>query len=307
MPNPVDYQIDSVLTEFSKGYSNNALIGTRLMPRMEVVGRTGFYFVYDKGKFRIEDSRRSGMSRANRIEFGLATAAYGPLVERSLEEGITKEVMDTYPAKADARQDATETVTENLALGLEKEIADMLTNSSIITQSVTLSGTDQWSDFANSDPFTDVQTGIDTIKANAMVTPNKLTLGYQAWAKLRHHPDLLGRLSVNTIRVLTPQLLGDILGFEEVLIGEALYNTADEGQTATMSYVWGKHALIAYVKTSPKLKTITLGLTLQVKDALYVDRWAEPWIKTEFVRANDFYEAKLVAAEAAYLIKNVVA
>jgi hypothetical protein len=140
-----------------------------------------------------------------------------------------------------------------------------------------------------------------------MVTPNKFALGYQAWAKLRHHPDLLGRLSVSTIRVLTPQLLADLIGVEEVLIGDALYNSADEGQTDVMSYVWGKDALLAYVATTPKIKGLSLGYTLQVTDARYVDRWDEPWVKAEFVRANDYYEPKLVAAEAGYLFKTVVA
>lgn len=309
MPNVIDYQVDQVLTQMSKAYANGALIGTQLMPRLNVPSRTGFYFTYSKDKFRIEDSRRTGVSRANRADHGLVKTAFGPLAERSLEEAIEYEVRDTYPSPHDARVDATENVTENLDLGLEKEIANLLTNASAtnISQTVTLSGNDQWSDFANSDPFTDIQTGFDTIKANAMVRPNTFALGYLVWAKLRHHPDLLGRLSVASVRVLTEQLLADLIGVEKVLVGDALYNTADEGQTASMSYVWDKHALLAYVIGTPKIKSISLGYTLQMQDARYVDRWDEPWVKSEFVRANDYYESKLVAAEAGYLIKNAVA
>lgn len=306
MPQLVDYQVDQTLTSMSKAYQNGKLIGTMLMPRLDVPGRTGYYFVYDKSKFRIEDSRRTGLNEANTVDYGLVKAAFGPLAERSLQEKIEDEVIKTYPSEHDARVDATENVTENLDLGLEKDIADMLTSGSNITQTVALSGTDRWNDFANSDPFTDLQTGIDTIKASAMVTPNKLVLGYQVWAKLRHHPDLLGRLSVASIRVLTPQLLADLIGVEEVLIGDALYNTADEGQSDVMSYVWGKNALLAYVRPSPKIKSISLGYTLQVQDARYVDRWAEPWHKAQVVRANDYYESKLVAAEAGYLITTVI-
>jgi len=309
MPNVVDYQIDAVLTNMSKAYTNGTLIGTMFMPRLAVPGRVGFYFTFDRSKFRIEDSRRTGVSRANRVNHGLVKTAFGPLMEHSLEEAVEYEVRDTYPTPHDARVDATETVSENLDLGLEQEIAALLTNASAtnISQVVTLSGTDQWSDYANSDPFSDIQLGIDTIKGSAMVTPNKFGLGYQAWAKLRHHPDLLGRLSVASIRVLTKQLLADLIGVEEVVIGDALYNSADEGQADVMTYVWGKHALLAYVIATPKIKGLSLGYTLQVTDARYVDRWDEPWVKSEFVRANDYYEPKLVAAEAAYLLKSVVA
>lgn len=308
MPNVVDYQVDATLTQMSKAYVNGQMIGTQLMPRLDVPARTGYFFTYDKNKFRIEDSRRTGISRANRVDHGLVKTAFGPLAEQALEEGIEYEVIKTYPTSHDARVDATENVTEHLDLNLEKEIADLLTNATAtnISQTVTLSGNDQWSDYANSDPFTDIELGISTIKSGAMITPNVFAIGYEVWAKLRHHPDLLGRLSVASIRVLTPQLLADLIGVEKVLIGDALYNTADEGQTASMSYVWGKHALLAYVRPQPKIKSISLGYTLQVADARYVDRWDEPWNKAEFVRANDYYESKLVAAEAGYLIKSAV-
>jgi len=309
MPNLVDYQVDQTLTQMSVAYQNGDMIGVQLMPRLDVPARVGYYFTYDKSKFRIVDARRTGYGRANQVNHGLVKTAFGPLAEQSLEEPIEYEVRDTYPSPHDARVDATENVTEHLDLNLEKEIADLLTNATAtnIAQTVTLSGNDQWSDYANSDPFSDIQTGFDTIKANAMVRPNTLAIGYQVWAKLRHHPDLLGRLSVASIRVLTPELLADLIGVEKVLIGDALYNSADEGQTDVMTYVWGKHALLAYVRTQPKIKSISLGYTLQVENARYVDRWDEPWNKAEVVRANDYYESKLVAAVAGYLIKSAVA
>lgn len=307
MPQVIDYQIDEALTQMSVAYQNGQLVGTRLLPRVEVGSRTGFYFTFDKSRFRVEDSRRTGTSRANRISSGMVKTAFGPLMEHSLEQDIEYDVRDSYPSPHDARVDATEDVTAVLDLTLEQEIATMLTNTAVITQNVTLSGTDQWSDYQNSDPFAVIQTGIDTIKLNAGVTPNRFTLGYQVWAKLRHHPDLLGRLSVATVRVLTPQLLADLIGVEEVIIADAVYNSADEGQTASMGYVWGKHALLAYVQQTPGIRKMSLGYTLQLEDARYVDRWDEPWVKAEFVRANDYYEPKIVAAEAGYLIKNAVA
>jgi hypothetical protein len=48
------------------------------------------------------------------------------------------------------------------------------------------------------------------------------------------------------------------------------------------------------------------GYTLRVKNARYVDRWDEPAVKAEFVRANDYYEPKFVSTDAAYLIKSAV-
>lgn len=307
MPNVIDYQIDTTLTQMSVAFQNGALIGTQLMPRVEVNGRVGFYYTFDKSRFNINDSRRTGTSRANRIASGMSKTAFGPLAEHSLEEPVEYEVRDTYPSPHDARVEATEDVTEALDLGLEQEIATMLTNTSVITQNTTLSGTDQWNDYANSAPFDDIQTGIDTVKAASGVTPNTFTLGYQVWSKLRHHPDLLGRMSVASVRVLATEMLAALIGVDKVLIGDAVYNTADEGQASVLGYVWGKNALLAFVQARPAIKKISLGYTLQVEGARYVDRWDEPWVKAEFVRANDYYEPKVIAVEAGYLIKNAVA
>lgn len=307
MPQVVDYQIDQALTNMSVGYENGQLIGTQLMPRVMVSSRQGFYFTFDRTKFRVEDSRRTGTSRANRVASGMTKTAFGPLVEHSLEEAIEYDVRDSYPTPHDARVDATEEVTALLELGLEQEIATMLTNTAVITQNITLSGNDQFSDYANSDPFSVIQTGIDTVKLASGVMVNAVAMGYQVWAKLRHHPDLLGRLSVSTVRVLTPQLFADLIGVEKVFIGDAVYNSADEGQAVSMGYVWGKHMLLAHIQPTPGIKKLSLGYTLQLEDARYVDRWDEPWVKSEFVRANDYYEPKIVAVEAGYLIKNAVA
>lgn len=307
MPQYNDYTIDTVLTNMSIGFSNPELIGEKIFPRLTVQSRTGYFYVFNKSKFRVETDLRTGISRAQRVDYGMVKTAFGPLKEHALEEGIEYEVRDTYPSPMDARADATENVSERLALGHEKAVADILTDTAIVTQSVTLSGVDQWSDFANSDPFDDIETGMATVQAAAMVTPNTAIMGYQVFSKIKHHPDLLGRMSVASIRVLTEDLLAALIGVQNVWVGKAMRNTADEGQADSMSYLWGKNFILAYVSGTPGIKKMSLGYTLVLNNGRQVDRWDEPWNKAEFVRVSDYYEAKLVAAEAAYLIKNAVA
>jgi len=307
MPQVQDYIVDPVLTNLSKAYKNDSLLYSQVFPRMMVKSRTGYYYTFDKARFKIEESRRTGVSRANRVDYGMSKTSYGPLYEHALEQAIEYEVRDTYPSPHDARVDATENVSDRLELGLEKEVADLLTSTGTITQNITLSGTSQFSDFANSDPFSVVQTGIDTVKTGAMVMPNTLIMGYQVFAKLKNHPDLLGRMATSTTRVLTTQMLADLFGVERVLVGGAMHNTAAEGVAASMSYIWGKDMVLCYVAQRPGLKSLSVGYTLQMEGARYVDRWDEQAEKAEFVRANDYYEPKVVAAEAAYLIKAAVA
>ena len=307
MPNQNDYVVDPVLTEFSIAYSNPELIGTKLFPIVDINSRTGIYYTFDKSKFRIEDTLRSGVSRANRVDYGLTKANINSLNERSLEEAIPWDERDQYPTPLDAYTDATENLTERIDLGLEKEIATICTDTAQLTQNTTLSGTDQWSDLNNSDPFDDIETGLATIQAAIMRPANTAGMGKQVWDKLKHHPDLLGRLSVSSVRVLTTELFGALIGVDNVYIGAAMENTAKEGQTDSMSYVWGKHFVLAYVTPRPQRKTITLGFVFRWAGKRFVDRWSERAVKSDFVRVSDYYDPYLVAAAAGYLIKNAVA
>ncbi len=307
MPQVQDYIVDPVLTNISIAFKNMELIGTKIMPRVEVPARTGFYYTWDKSSMKVSDDSRTGTSRAKRVDFGMTKTAYGPLAEHALEESIEYEVRDTYPSPQDARVDATENVSNKLDLGLEKAIAAKITSTSVMTKNVTLSGTDQFSDYANSNPFGVIQTAIDSVVKNAFVKPNTMIMGYDVWSILRHHPDLLGRMSVNVTRSLTEQQMADLFGVQNLYIGAASENTANDGQTDAFSIIWGKNIIVAYINPTPAIKQVTLGYTLQVKGARYVDRWDEPQVKAEFVRANDYYEPKVIAPEAGYLIVNAVA
>ena len=53
MPQQTDYQQDAVLTNMSVAYSNDELIADKVFPRLEVPSRTGFFYTFDKSKFRI--------------------------------------------------------------------------------------------------------------------------------------------------------------------------------------------------------------------------------------------------------------
>lgn len=307
MPNLTDYRVDPALTDISVGFKNDEYLADQVFPRLEVSSLTGYYYKFDKSKFRIENASRAAFARANRVGFGMTKTAFGPLTEQSLESGIEWAVRDSYPSKFDAESDATEEVTELLSLVHEKEVADMLGNTAVVTNNVTLSGTDQFSDFANSDPFARIQTAIDSVVSNGLVAPNTIIMGYEVWTKIKNHPDLLGRLSNDSMRVMTPAAFGELFGISKVLIGKAVYNTAAEGQTASMGFVWGKNMIVAYIPDRPGMRKVALGYTLTKKGARYVDAWTEQAIKSDFVRANDFYDSLFVSVEAAYLIKNAVA
>lgn len=314
MPQPIDYVKDELLTRIAVAYGNTEFIADQLFPRIDVDKETGSYYVYDKNGFRIEQDLRSGIARANRVDYGMSMSNYGPLLEHSLEQGVTDREKKLMGADK-ALRNATNNVTAKVMLNHEKVVADLLTNTSVVTQNVTLAGADQWSAAAgaSNDPFADVQLALDTIDATGIATTKKiLVLGYQVWSVLRNHNLVTARLGNAALKVpASLEQLAALFDVDQVIVGRAKYDTAKEGQTASLGYVWGKSAIVVTMSPEASIERVNPGYTLQLAtdgaSARYMDRWDDRAQKTEFVRFNDYFEAKLVAAEAVYLIKNAVA
>lgn len=304
--------VDPMLTNVAIGYKNERFIADMVMPPLMVAKQSGKHFVYDRGRFRINDTERGSGSNSNEVTLSLTTGNPYFCEDHALRQFVADEDVDNAITPTSPFVDATENVADMLRTGYEKTIADFVTNTSNLTSNTTLSGTDQWSDYNNSDPFDDFETGMQTIHSNIGVNPNTLILGKQVWDKLKHHPDLLERVKYSQRGVITTDLLANLIGIERVLIGGAFYTSSDEGQTEATSYIWGKDAVLAYVAPRIAPKMITLGFTYTWNGkTMKVERQRgsdEEDRKGTYVRAGDwYYDDKLVAAEAGYLIKNAVA
>jgi hypothetical protein len=302
--------VDPVLTNVSIGYQNSAYVAEQLFPTLPVSKQSGKHFIYDKGKFRVNDNLRGSGAASKEVTLNLTTGLPYFCEDHALKQFVTDEDMDGAVAPMDPTVDATENVTEMHMVAREVELAASLTSTGVMTQNTTLSGTSQWSDYSNSDPFTNIETAKQTIHAAIHVDPNVLVLGKQVWDKLKHHPALLERAKYSQLGTISPDLLATLFGVDRVVIAAAGKNGAVEGQADSMSYIWGKDAILAYINPRLGQKMITLGLTYQWKTRK-VEKLRgtnEEDRKGTYVRVGDhYYDMNVVAAAAGYLVKAAVA
>lgn len=301
-----DVVVDPALSNISIKYTNDSFIADLMLPMLKVGKQTGKYYIYDKANLRINKTTRAAGSAANEIDFGVAPTGTFICDDHALKGFVVDEVQDQADAALNPLIDETETVTENLMLDRENNAATLLTSTANLTQNTTLSGTSQWSDYSNSDPIGDVRTARTTIHSNTFKKPNTLTMGKQVWDMLAEHPQIIERVKYSQLGVMTIELVARIFQVDTVLIGEAGSNTAVEGQTDSLSYIWGKHVIVSYISPVVRIKMITLGLTFTYNTRI-VKRWRDEDREGTYVRVgNDNYVQKIVAAAAGYLIKNAV-
>lgn len=314
MPEVSQVHIDAALTNLSVAYRNPAFASDILAPVVPVRKQFDRYFIYDAEReaFRSSDDRRAPGAEANEVDFALSTDTYS-CDDHALTSVIPDEERENSDPPIQPNIDRTEFLTDKINLNKEIELATLATDASIITQSETLSGTDQWSDFANSDPVAAIEAQKETIIQSVQVMPNTLVLPYEVYAKVRIHPDVVDRAKFVTLNVIGPDLLSQIFDVEQVLVPRALKNTAAPGQPASMAFVWGKDALLCFVPTRAALKQVSFAYSFQWNLAPgslqghSVEIWREDRRKADVIRVQRYYDQKLVAADAAYLWKAAVA
>lgn len=304
--------VSPLLTSISLAYRNEEYIAEKILPIVPVVKDTAQIATYGMDNLRIEESLRAQGSGANEVNHTLSLGEHYILQDHALKEFVTKEEEDNADKPITPRIDATENLTDRMQVIKEKELADAMANTGVITQNVTLSGTDQWSDFLNSDPFDDIKTAMETVRTGSGMMPNTFIMSYAVMMVLMVHPDLIARLP-NVVTVTSDSVMTALkLAFpniKNIYIGSALYNSGKEGGTDTLTDIWGKHFWVGYISDKPRLKSRSFGFTYQAPGqnrqikVLAYDEDKEG----RFVRINDKYDQKLVDNKCMYLIKNAIA
>lgn len=302
--NPRETYVNPLLTDISVAYENKNLIGELIFPSVPVDRETGEYFVVDRENQRTPaDARRADLGRANRVNNDMTTATYS-LEERSLETPITDRIMRNYQDPFDPKKNATNLVTGKLNLLKEKEIRTAILNSG----APGLDENGAWSTITT-DIVGHVRTARNSVLQNTGFDANVMIIGKPALDELLKNTALIEGIKY-TQAVSEEALINALQGYfdiPKILIGKATENTAKEGQADSMNFIWGEEAIVAYVPDAPALETPSAGYLLQLRDARYVDEWYEQDIKTTFVRANDFFQAKIVDINAMYIFTDVKA
>lgn len=308
------FYVDQALTNLSQAWTNDSadFISRMIFPTLVVEKKTGKYWAYNKDNLRIPSSTlRSGKAMTQEATYGKSLSDFGPLQEHALKDFITKDEYDMTDTPLNVESDLVAFLNEQMAIAEEADLASTLSNTSIITNYTTKSGTGQWSDYANSNPFADITTAVTTARAAMIKVPNTIIFSWEVWIQLINHPDMLERIKyTGNGGVMSTDVLLRLLapyGITQVLVGKVMKNSAAEGQTDVLASVWGKHCWLAYVTPTPSLRAVNGGYTLQLANGKYVDRQDLFDPKGTEIRNNDYYDQMLFSSDCFYLIENAVA
>lgn len=315
-------RVDQRLTNVLLAYTNENYYADKFFP---IVGGlkddSGYVPKMGKQHLRTYSTKRALYDRSSHeIKFTIDTDDTYKIDYYDLESFVPDRIKDQFRAPFDALNAAQITTLEAMKLDRDIAAAAALTDTSILTNYVTLSGTSQFSDHVNSDPLGKIKTACQTIFGKIGRMPNRMSIEHRVLDELAMHPQIRevamakiaggvpataaldGSSVINVIKAQFPWI-------KEVVVPMGIKITSQEGQTETIGEVWNKDIVVYYTPDSPTLMAPSFGYSFQLQNQNMrsVVRRDAVSDKGDIVETDWAYQDKILDANSAYLIKSAIA
>jgi hypothetical protein len=302
--------IDQALTNVSVAYQNAAFIAEQVAPVIPVNMKSNKYWAYGMERFRRRMTSREPGSAPRESGWSLSTDSY--FCQGHAWRGW-------YPWEAPANADPvldldideTETATDIVLLAQECDLVDTLTNGLVSTDLASVPGNYQV-DNPDMDPILYFDKAKEVIAKLIGRKPNGMAMGRPALRGLRSNPNVVRRVygtTAPTDPLIKPEMLAEKLDLDEVLVGEAMYDTATEGEATSLDYIWGNNILLYYKDPNPGRRKVSLAYHFlwNVGNAgRIVEKWYDQDRKRFVIDVTKYRDQKIVSAGAGLLFTNTL-
>ena len=332
-PSRSDRHVNRPLTQISIGWmqDTDAFVASQVFPNLPVQNQSNSYYVYDRGSFYRDEMRtRAPGAQTVGVNYELSTDVYNSVV-RGLHVDIDDQSRANEDSPLAADQDATQLLTEMSMINKERVWVSDYLSANIWTFNVDGSGSrsnnfdpthatnnnlQHWSDAAST-PIEDVRLLKRSIQGRTGMRPNTLTLGREVYDVLLDHPDIVGRLDRGQTTgpaMAKRDSLAALFELDRVLVMDAIYNAASEGNDDSFNFVGGKHGLLSYRPMSPGLRTPSAGYTFSWRGYLgasdagtRIKRFRMEAEASDRIEIESAYDFKVISADLACFLNGIVA
>ena len=315
MPDPTlgEVHIDAALSGISTAYRNSNYIADQVSPRVPVKKQSDKYFEWTKDSwFRNYVQRRTPGS--NYPEAGLQLSNSSYMCELfHLAYPLPDELMANQDEAVNLELAGSTWLADQFQLNREVQcIADYFATGKWTNDVVGGTNFTKWDDFATSDPIADIQLGQETVQKLTGVRPRKLIVGQDVWDRvLKIHPSIIELYKYTQVSILSIDQVKNALDVDELIVGGAIANSAQEGATFVGGYMWGKDALLAHVAKAPGLMTPSAAYTFEwdienMNLPVVIGRIREDNRDRDLLKAKYAFDNKVVGADLGYFFSTVM-
>lgn len=281
----------------------NEFIGAKVLPVFRTPKQAADYSVITKETIlQRAVARRAARANYNRINFGAKDRSYR-CEEFGLEIPVDDQERALYMSDFDAESAAMQVLGRVLALEREIRVKDAVFNTTTFTGASLFtdkSGT-PWST-ASTDWIAHVLDAKELVRKNCGMVPDSLVIGAETLTNLYKNTktkDQFKGIDVITLEALERAILS-VTGLRNLIVGNARFNSAAEGETFSGDDVWSKkYAMVAVLAPGEgaALPTPSLGRSfLWIEDSpvdYVVEMYREEQSRGDIFRARHNLHEKI--------------
>lgn len=315
-PTPSDVHVNRPLTNVMVAYmqDQNEFVSDKVFPKVPVQKQSDRYFVMTKDQwFRAEaqvrapgtESAGSGFTVDNTPTYFCPVVA----VHKDIDDQVRAN--QDEPLELDAA--SARWVGRQLLLKREISFAQKYFKTGVWAGGDPTPAT-KWN-ATGSTPIVDIRKQIQAVQDQSGYRANGLLLSRSVWNVLQDHPDFLDRIKYVMAggAKVSLALLASVLEIDNVYVSGALQNTANEGATAALSQIFGKHALVYYAASAPSIMEPSAGYTFAWtgytgadQNGGRVKRFRMEPLASDRVEGEYAIDQKVVATDCAVFMQNVI-
>ncbi len=293
------------LENVSVAYQPQGFIGDQLSPKVSVVHESDLYYVYSKDNLTVPETLRADGAESNKASFNVSTSSY-QLNEHALHDDITDRQRKNVDKAIAIEVDVTEALTGRIQLRREIDLQTLCQTKTNWGNNTSLTSTLAWSaNTTTSNPITQLDSAASVILQNSGKKPNVLAVSDPQFRAMKEHTSILERIKYTSPDSVTPQMIARLVNVEKVLVAESTYNSADEGISPSMAFIWTDTAFLAYIEPAPGLRKVSALYTLWSNEfgtPYTVKKWREEKLDADRIEVQAMFQNKAIATDCAYVI-----
>jgi len=296
-------------------YSTAAMrfIADLILPQRGVQKKAATMKVTKRKNLDVPNIKRANGSAYNRITLYMDDMSY-ETVNEGLEVPVTDEDRENYANDFDAELEATMALKIKMRLARELAVEQAIFNTTTWDTSTAALYTDYSSapwDAAGSAVIKQIQTVREQVRKNCGIPANSMVISEASFVNLLNNTEIKAKFPGATVvtEAMMRAQMGAIFGITNLLVGQAVYNTANEGQDFSGGDIWpDDYAMIAVLGSEGlPLTEPQLGRTIvwneYASDVEYLESYREEQTESDIIRCKRFIQHKIFDPYFGHLMK----
>ncbi len=273
--------------EFDLEMNDAGFIAGQVAPVREVSKPSGVF-----GRIPLKELLNRKAKRRTRGGYQRSSFEFEPDSYETFEYGLEEEVDDKelamYRDYFELEQITARRVHHAIMSTYEERVAALLTDTGAILNDACA---ETWRDYESATPLDDIEVNAQAFFDTVGMWPNGVIMPRKAFRNLRQSVQILDRIKHSGIddpktRKITRAMIADLFDVDNVWIANAVKNTANEGQSASLGSIWDNDKVIlVHVNPSPDHQVPTVCRTFNWKEDSDLDGVYESY-RDETARAD---------------------